>query len=97
MYRFKEIYMEKLFPHMLKIFIEGKETGEFDIDNPEITLGHFLNLLTYAGDAKKMLNDPNYLTEFVYTRQRLVEKILGLEEGTIRIFEEIFELNINNK
>ncbi|TDT72376.1 TetR family transcriptional regulator [Hypnocyclicus thermotrophus] len=93
-YRFKEIYMEKLSPYLLKIFIEGKETGEFDIDNPEITLGHFLNLLTYAGDPKKMLNNPNYLKEFVYTRQRLVEKVLGLKKGTIRIFEEIFQLNI---
>lgn len=84
--------------YFAKILKEGVEKGEFILENPEFAAEHIYMIFSYYGDKKKILSDIEYQMSLIKNKQKTIEKILGVPEGSINLYEKWVEtLNKNQR
>jgi len=84
-----------LIPVLEKIISQGIREGEFHVENPYDSAVVLLNLSSSMGESMgitiaERLDDPDLAKDIarqVHVSERAIERILGADEGTLKIFQ----------
>lgn len=74
-------------PSLLRVFQQGQNEETMDVPYPEDALDFFVAILLCVIESSMVESEENALEIFtrkMITGERLIEKILGIEEGTLK-------------
>lgn len=89
--KMKDKSYNMIMPYFKQIVSEGSEQGIFNVEEPEFTAEHLYSIFSHSGDKTKLMSDSTYQLRLVKNKQLTIEKLLGIPEGSLNLYDRWLE------